>query len=149
MRIFEPTMTDVHLLIPQIRKLIQAYEGPLDIHPLTTVRACFRAAENPSAYLAFAMTDTDELVGYFMGCMTVEMFTGRTIASQIGMLLLPQYRGAMNGFLARFSAWAKDHKAKCLYIHFSNHDDRRNAVLARKGWKTAEVHYMKEVEHGR
>lgn len=149
MRIFEPTLTDVHLLIPKIRQMIQAYRGHLKPNPVLCVSACMKAVDNPHALLLFAMNDRDELVGYFMGALTREMFSGVSIASQVGTMLLPKYAGYLTHFLNRFYSWAQENRAKRVYIHFSGQDPRRDAVLARRGYEPAEVHYMKEVHYGR
>lgn len=148
MNIFEPTVDDIRLLTPSIKKLIERYEGNLHPDPVICIRALYRAVDNADVLLLF-MVDEGEIVGYFMGGLTIEMFTGIKIATQIGIMLLPEYRGHMQTILNRFETWAKENRVSRIYTHFSGSNERRDRTMHRKGWVAAEMHYVKEMRYGR
>lgn len=144
MNIFEPTMEDVKLLTPSIKQFIATYSGHLKPDEFICIRAIYRSVENPDVFTLFVVDD-GKLVGYFLGRLTIEMFSGIKIAAQMGVMLLPEYSGHMFEMFNRFQNWGKERGAKRLYVHFVGRNERRDKVLNRKGFRPAETQYIKEL----
>jgi len=144
MNIFEPTDADIRLLTPSLRRLAQEYRGSLTPDPILCVRAAYRALGNPNIFIRFAVKG-GELIGFFLGGLSVEMFTGAKIATQIGVMLLPGQTGHLQAFLNEFKAWAKEQRAKRIYMHFAESSERQDKIMKRRGYAPAGTHYMKEI----
>lgn len=72
-------------------------------------------------FIAYTKNANEEITGLLMGQLSVEYFSGRTIANDLGMFVHPIHRGGTIFYrmLKSFEQWAKEHGASKMILYHS------------------------------
>lgn len=79
-------------------------------------------SQYPERYqISYYKNKENKIIGFFIGQVTLEYFTGNIIASDLGMYVLPEYRGSriFLRLLQSFEDWAKSTGAKKIILYHS------------------------------
>ncbi len=104
---------------------------------------------NPSRVCALVAKEDDKIIGFFIGSITEQFFSGDLLANDIAMFVLPEYRGGscFPRLLKAFENWAHTNNAERIILAHSSgiNTEKSNGFFVKQGYPLTGYIFTKEL----
>lgn len=137
---------DIWTIMPILEKF--STEAKRELDPEVFTVAWERLIESGVATIFVAYDNNDSPTGVFGAAKSNDLFDGTPYATEMFWFVDPVKRGGGLRLLDHFEKWAIDHDIKRMaMVHLTNlMPDRLKSLYEKRGYVSAETHYIKEVE---